>query len=91
MEAFVTHNSPLEELIVGWQTLTSLGLFTLSVISVVATTSYTSSLPVPNKEFLSHHKQPIKKDFPNIDRGNGEYKTKMTVQCQEMLKQLRQA
>ena len=64
-------------------------LFILSINSITSTTSYTSSLPKPNRDFLAKHKTPIKRTFPQIQPNDPEYKTKMNAQCKEILTHLK--
>ena len=60
----------------------------LNVNSV--STTYTSSLPKSNRDFLAKHQTPIKKNYPDINKEDPQYKKKMDEQCQEILKQLKQ-
>ena len=84
---------PLGEVLVGWETLTALGLFTIPM----APTPEQKGIPVvamvrrENMEFLEKlEKNPPKRSFKEVRADDPQYKEKMEQGCEDVLSALLQ-
>ena len=72
----------------GWRTLTSWGLFNLTVNSIASASTYTSALPKENREFLAKNRTSISRSFTAVKPEDPEYSAKMNNTCKQILHHL---